>query len=203
MVYEDIQRGAVGFDENGELAFVTTNAGVASITGFEVELQSSIGEHWSIDGTLSNLDYKLTDLGNASPEALAEAGLSTNNAPDPNDGPERSPEYTASLNVAYFMNLSNGAEMSVRLGASWRDDAWWGPDGEDSIAGNKVPANTLANFRLTWISPTQEWQASLFCTNCTDERTTVGRLDFRALSNTLSEFYMRPEEWGLSIRKDF
>jgi iron complex outermembrane receptor protein len=203
MTYEDIQRGAAGFDELGELAFVTTNAGEASITGFEIETQASIGDRWALNGTISNLDYELTDLGAASPEALAAAGLNTNNSPDPNDGPERSPEYTASLNLSYFLNMSNGAEMSIRLGSSWRDDAWWGPDGNDAIDGNKVPAHTLSNFRVTWMSPSQEWQAAIFCTNCADERTTVGRLDFRALSNTLSEFYARPVEWGFSIRKDF
>src|SRR5690606_14972037 len=124
------------------------------------------------DTSIGHTDYELTDLGNASPEALLAAGLNPANAPNINDGPNRTPRYSASVNLGYFTNLANGAGISVRYGASWRDDAWWGLDGDRSDPTNLVPAHTLTNFRLTWASPDGQWEAALFCTNCTDVRTT-------------------------------
>src|SRR5690606_10447708 len=66
MAYRDIQQTAAGFDALGQLAFVTTNAGEASINGFELELQFIVGDHWSLDASMGHIDYELLDLGNAS-----------------------------------------------------------------------------------------------------------------------------------------
>lgn len=203
MTYSDLQQGAAGLDENDNPAWLTTNAGEAKLDGFEVELQAPIGNHWLVEGSVSHLNYQLTDLGNASPEARIELGLDPAGAPDINEGPNRSPEYTASLNVNWFTTLSNGAELSFRYGASWRDDAWWGVDGDETAPGNHVPAHTRQTMRLTWLAPDQEWQASLFCTNCSDERTTQSTLNFLGFFGTLQQTYIDPEQWGVSIRKDF
>lgn len=203
MIYEDIQQNAAGLDELGQPSFVTTNAGEASITGFEIETQASLSDHWSLDGSIGHLDFQLTDLGSASPEALLAAGLNPANAPNINDGPNRTPRYSASINLGYFRSLPNSAAISVRYGASWRDDAWWGLDGDTTDPTNLVPAHTLTNFRVTWVSPRQEWEAAVFCTNCADVRTTSSRLDFTALTGHLSETYIRPAEWGLSVKKTF
>src|SRR5262249_45837918 len=147
MVYKHIQQNAAGLDELGQIANVTTNAGAASIKGYEVETRVSVGEHWTVDSSLAHLDYRITDLGNASAEYLASVGLSTANAPNINDGPARTPPYTASVNVGYYVNLPSSAKLSARLGASWRDVTWWGRDGDETNPDNKVPANTLTNFR--------------------------------------------------------
>lgn len=203
MAYRDIQQTAAGFDALGQLAFVTTNAGEASINGFELELQFIVGDHWSLDASMGHIDYELLDLGNASPEALLAAGLTVSNAADLNDGPNRSPKYSMSVNVGYFASLPNDAGLSVRYGASWRDDAWWGVQGDRSDPANLVPAHALTNFRVTWASPSREWEAALFCTNCTNERTTSSRLDFLALTGHLSETYVRPAEWGMSVKRIF
>jgi outer membrane receptor protein involved in Fe transport len=203
MAYKDIQQAAAGLDELGQVAAVTTNAGAASITGYEVETRLSVGEHWTVDNSLAHLDYQLTDLGNASAEALAAAGLSTANAPNINDGPPRSPKYTASVNAGYYLNMPSGARLSVRFGASWRDDAWWDLDGDETNPNNKVPAHTLTNFRVAWTSPRDEWEAALFCTNCSDVRTMSSRFDSLNLTGRSSVTYIRPAEWGVSVKRAF
>ena len=202
-VYEDLQQGAAGLDEFGNPAWLTTNAGEADLQGLEVELQSTIGEHWLLEGSLANLDYQLTDLGNASPEARIALGLDPAGAPDINDGPNRSPEWTATLNAGYITTLGNGSELSIRYGASWRDDAYWGTDGDDAAPGNLIPAHTRVNARVTWVAPDQEWEASLFCTNCTDKRVTQSTLNFLGFFGTLQQTYIDPEEWGVSIKRRF
>jgi len=204
MIYEDIQQGAVGFDANGQIASITTNAGEASITGYEIETQLSIGEHWSLDNSIAHLDYYLTDLGAADPQYYLDHGLTVPaSTPSPDDGPSRTPPYTASLNLGYYVNLPSSATFSVRLGASWRDDAWWGVDGDESDPFNKVPAHTLTNFRINWASPRSDWEAALFCTNCTDVRTTSGVFNTLTTTGRASVTYIRPEEWGVSVKKAF
>jgi iron complex outermembrane receptor protein len=203
MVHKHIQQNAAGLDELGQIAAVTTNAGEASIKGYEVETQLSIGDRWTVDSSLAHLDYQLTDLGNASAEALAAAGLNTANAPNINDGPNRAPKYTASVNVGYHRNLPSGAGLSARLGASWRHDAWWGVDGDESNPFNKIPANTLTTFRVSWVSPRDDWEAAVFCTNCSGVRTTSGIFDTLALTGRASVTYIRPAEWGVSMKRSF
>ena len=180
---------------------MTTNAGEASIKGYEVETRLSVGEHWTLDNSLAHLDYRITDLGNASAEYLASVGLSTANAPSINDGPARTPKYTASVNAGYYLDMPSGAEFAVRFGASWRDVAWWGVDGDETNPNNKVPAHTLTNFRVTWTSPGDAWEAALFCTNCSDVRTTSSRFDTLDLTGRSSVTYVRPGEWGVSVKR--
>jgi iron complex outermembrane receptor protein len=203
MAYSDIQQGAAGVDILGQPSFITTNAGEAAINGYEVEMQSTIGEHWLLDATLAHIDYKLTDLGSASPAALLAAGLNAANAPNVNDGPNRTPDYTASVQAAWFTTLESGGQVAVRLGTTWRDDAWWGRDDDFTQIGNLVPAYAVTNFRVTWTAPGSDWEAALFCTNCADERAVNSHLDFLTLYGTVSETYIRPEEWGFSMRKTF
>ena len=203
MVYQHIQQNAVGLDELGQIANVMTNAGEALIKGYEVETRLSVGKHWAVDGSLARLDYQLTDLGNASAEALARAGLNTANAPSINDGPNRAPPYTASVNVGYYRDMPNGSKLAVRWGASWRDVSWWGVDGDLTNPDNKVAANTLTNFRVTWTSPGHAWDAALFCTNCSNVRTTSGIFDTLTLTGRASVTYVRPAEWGVSVKRAF
>jgi iron complex outermembrane recepter protein len=203
MLYKDIQQQAAGLDELGQIAVVTTNAGTAKITGYELETRVSIGEHWTVDNSLGHLDYRITDLGNASAAYLASVGLNTANAPNVNDGPNRSPPYTASVNVGYYRNLPNSAALSVHLAASWRDVEWWGVDGDLTNPDNKVPAHTLTNFRVAWTSPGRAWNAALFCTNCMDVRTSIGVFDTLNLTGRSSVTYARPAEWGVSAKRAF
>jgi iron complex outermembrane receptor protein len=204
MVYKDIQQSAAGFDVNGALTTVTTNAGEASIKGYELETRLSIGQHWSVDTSLAHLDYYLTDLGAAGPAYYAAHGLTVPaNTPDPNDGPARTPPYTASVNAGYYLDLRSGAQFSVRAGAAWRDDSWWGVDGDETNPDNKVPANVVSNFRLTWRSPRDAWEAALFCTNCADTRTTSGIFDTLTTTGRASVTYIRPRETGVSVKRAF
>jgi iron complex outermembrane recepter protein len=203
MLYKDIQQTAAGFDELGQIANVTTNAGEATIKGYEIETEVRIGDHWTLDNTLAHLHYQLTDLGNASPEYLASVGLNPANAPNVNDGPARAPPYTASVNLGYYHGMSSGGGLNVWIGASWRDDTWWGVDGDTTNPDNRVPANTLTNFRIAWTSPKHVWETALFCTNCTDVRTTSGVFDTLTLTGRASVTYVRPAEWALSVKRLF
>ena len=201
MNYEDMQIGTAGQDQNGSPAWTTGNDGEATIKGVEVELQSTIGEHWLVDATIGNTDFQYTrvptlaDCLNKGFPAASCTGLIVIDS-----SPGRTPEYKASLNFGYTTNLNNGAQFGVRAGLSYQDDVYFGANNAPLTLG---PAYTLANARITWLSPNGDWEAALFGTNITDERAIQSKLDFLALFGTVQTTYVRPEEWALAIKKRF
>jgi iron complex outermembrane receptor protein len=119
---------------------------------------------------------------------------------DIDSAPGRTPDYTASLNVAYLTTLSNGSQLALRVGASYQDDTFFGAN-DDPLT--RSPAHTIGNARITWISSDNTWEAALFGTNITDERAIQSKLNFLNLFGTIQTTYIRPEEWAMSIKKHF
>jgi iron complex outermembrane receptor protein len=201
MEYEDMQIGSAGIDQNGQAAWVTANDGAADISGVEIELQSTIGDHWFIDGSIGNTDFQYTQvptlqdcLNNGFPPASC-GGLI-----DVDTQPGRTPEYKVSMNFGYLTSLGNGAQFGARYGVSWQDDTYVGANIDPLL---QAPAYSLHNARISWISPDGSWEAALFGTNITDERAIQSKLNFLNLFGTVETTYVRPEEWALSIKKRF
>jgi iron complex outermembrane receptor protein len=201
MTYSDMQIGTAGQDENGQPAWTTGNDGNATIKGFEVELQSNIGEHWLLDASIGHTDFQFTQvptlqdcLDKGFPQASCSGLIDIDSAPG------RTPDYTASLNVAYLTTLSNGSQLALRVGASYQDDTFFGAN-DDPLT--RSPAHTIGNARITWISSDNTWEAALFGTNITDERAIQSKLNFLNLFGTIQTTYIRPEEWAMSIKKHF
>jgi iron complex outermembrane receptor protein len=201
MNYSDLQIGTAGQDENGQPAWTTGNDGDATIKGFEIEMQTNIGEHWLFDATVGHIDFQYTRVPTL--QDCLDKGFplsSCSGLVDINSSPGRTPEYTASINAAYLTNLSNGSQIAVRVGATYQDDTYFGAN-DDPLT--RSPANTLANARITWVSADNSWEASLFGTNITDERAIQSKLNFLNLFGTIETTYVRPEEWAMSIKKLF
>jgi iron complex outermembrane receptor protein len=164
-------------------------------------MQSNIGQHWLLDATIGHIDFQYTDvpdlqdcLSNGFPAAQCTGFIDIDSAP------ARTPDYTASLNAAYMTSLGNGSQFAIRVGASYQDDTYFGPN---ELPLEHAPAYTLVNARITWISADSSWEASLFGTNITDERAIQSKLNFLNLFGTMETTYVRPEEWATSIRKRF
>ncbi|HLF11756.1 MAG TPA: TonB-dependent receptor [Gammaproteobacteria bacterium] len=201
MNYQDMQIGTAGQDQNGQPAWTTGNDGEATIRGVEVEIQSTIGEHWLIDATIGNTDFQFTrvpTLADCLAKGFPAASCSGFIVID--SSPGRTPEYKASLNFGYTSNLDNGAQISVRYGLSYQDEVFYGANNAPLTRG---PAYTLSNARVTWLSADGDWEAALAGTNITDERAIQSKLDFLNLFGTVQTTYVRPEEWALSIKKHF
>ena len=68
---------------------------------------------------------------------------------------------------------------------------------------NEVPERDLVNARLTYKSGNQDWQAALEITNLTDELYYVGIFDNRGSTKTISGRPGRPQEWAITVRRNF
>jgi iron complex outermembrane recepter protein len=200
MTYRDLQQGAAGQDELGQPAWLTVNAGKARIQGMEVEMYSTIGQHWFVDATLGHIDFQFVDLGLASPEQRAALGLDPGGAIDIDSVPGRTPKYTASMNFGYFTVLGSGSELRFRYGLSYQDETFFG---ENNDPLTRAPSYALHNARFTWNSPRGEWEAALFGTNLTDKRAIQSKLNFLTLFGSLQTTFVRPREYGVSLRKSF
>jgi iron complex outermembrane receptor protein len=201
MTYEDMQITSAGQDQNGSPAWVTANDGEATVRGIEIELQSTLGEHFLLDASIGNTDFQyvrvptLQDCLNKGFPASSCTGLI-----DVDSNPGRTPEWKASLNFGYVTMLGSGSQIALRYGISYQDDTFYGANNDPLTF---APAFSLHNARVTWTSPDDSWEAALFGTNVTDERAIQSKLNFLNLFGTVQTTYVRPEEWALAIKKRF
>ena len=200
MTYEDMQTGTAGQDELGQPAWVTSNAGSADIRGFEVELQSTIGEHWLVDATFGRIDFEYVDAPTIEDCIAAGFPAASCSGVDLDSAPARTPDYTASLNLGWGTSLPGGGQLLVRVGSTYQDDTFFGAN-DDPLT--RSPAYSLVNTRIAWVSPDESWEAAILGTNITDERAIQSKLNFLNLFGSIQTTFVRPEEWALSLRKVF
>jgi iron complex outermembrane receptor protein len=201
MDYTDMQIGSAGQDELGQPAWVTSNAGSATIQGFEIEMQSTFGEHWLVDASVGHTDFQYTDvpslqdcLANGFPASQCSGLI------DQDSVPGRTPSYTASMNFGYLANLPTGSQLRLRYGISYEDETFFGANNDPLT---RAPAHSLHNARITWVSADNSWEAALFGTNITDEPAIQSKLNFLNLFGSIETTYVRPAEWAVSVKKHF
>ena len=203
MDYQDMQIGTAGQDQFGQAAWVTANDGEANIQGVEIEINSTIGEHWFVDGTFGNTDFQymrvptLADcLAKGFPAAVVH-------------GTDRHRQLTRAARRRTRRRstraITTNLEQRQRDHASATASAirTRSSSARTTIRLLRGPSYSLHNARITWVSPDQSWEASLFGTNITDERAMQSKLSFLNLFGTVQTTYVRPEEWALTLKKRF
>jgi iron complex outermembrane receptor protein len=201
MDYQDMQIGTAGQDQFGQAAWVTANDGEANIQGAEIEISSTIGENWLLDATVGYTDFQYIRL--PTQQDCLNKGFPPSSCGGTiliDSSPGRTPKYKASVNASYLMSLENGSGVGFHYGVSYQDDTYFGANNDPTTLG---PAYSLHNARVTWVSPDESWEASLFGTNVTDERAVQSILSFLTLFGTVQTTYVRPEEWAFTIKKSF
>ena len=130
------------------------NVGDADVWGIEFEAEWHPTDALSLDVSLSTLDFEYTQI---TPGATAVTlGMIT----------PYTPETKASVGLQYGFALPGGGTLTPRLDVSYQDDIY---ANAVNAPTNFIPAETLANARLTWDSAGDAWQAALEVTNLTDE----------------------------------
>jgi iron complex outermembrane receptor protein len=168
----------------------TVNGGDAEQKGFEVEFLARPVEGFSIDGSLSYLDFQYTRLAPGTTISLDEpfAGV---------------PKWKWALGVQYEIPLGGQfGTLTPRVDVSYQDDIYSGVSYQDEFVF--IDSYTLANARLTWRNPDDDLSVALEVTNLTDEYYYVTLFDLRAAGAGLSKAQPgRPREWALTVRKTF
>ena len=110
------------------------------------------------------------------------------------------PETKASVGIAIRVLATGGGTLTPRLDVSYQDDIY---ANAVNAPTNFIPAETLANARLTWDSAGDAWQAALEVTNLTDEYYYVTLFDLWGPAGYIHGQPSRPREWALTLRRSF
>ncbi len=167
----------------------TINGGDAEQKGFEVEMLARPVEGFSIDGSLSYLDFKYTKLAEGSTISLDDpfAGV---------------PKWKWALGAQYEIPLGSFGSITPRVDASYQDEIYSGASFEDEY--QFIGAYTLVNARLTWRNEDQDLSVALEVSNLTDKYYYVTLFDLREAGAGLDKAQPgRPREWAVTVKKTF
>lgn len=190
--YSDIQlvlNSCPEFTPGGGLfpCAMTANAGDAEVLGFEVETQLEPLDGWSLDGTLSYLDFDYTAL-NPSVSGVTLDAVAPFTS-----------KWKYSIGTAYEHVFANGSSLTPRLDLAYQSHFFVN---SGNTPNARVDAYTLLNGRLTWSNAEGDLDLALSVTNITDEYYFAGAFD-----NEQGGFAMgqpgRPREWAVSATKRF
>ena len=169
---------------------MNANAGDAEIKGFEAELLLRPADGFSIDGSLSYLDFDYTRIDE---NAGGPGGVQLDYVAP------YAAKWQWALGAQYEVLLGSAGSLTPRMDVSYKSSTFANPvNGPD----NRIPSFTLANARLTWENYGGDLQASLEVTNLFDEYyiTNVFNVEGNGFINAQPA---RPREWAVTVTKRF
>lgn len=165
---------------------VTQNAGNAQIDGLELEMQSLLGEHFSLSSSLGYMNARYTEI---SPFAQATTGAVL----------PKTPRWKLALSPEAHTKIANGA--TLRLGVDYTHTGEMFNDVQNTplLARPKVD---MIDASLSYISPSGKCRLTFGGTNLTDRRyITTGQP--QVAGGVVFGTYNPPREWyatlGLSL----
>ena len=181
---DDIQRELNLPDPTVVVLQGTINAGDATIKGIELDFTGVLGENFTYTGTVGYMDGRYT---RKDPMWAPFLG---------NDLPRLAP-WSFSLGAAYDFNLTAGSIVNVRADYGWRDRNAYNDSNTQYFEQQK-----RLGASVSWISPEDHWQVSLFGKNLLDEANWGNLTEIPTSATT---FYVagpmqRGREYGLELQ---
>jgi iron complex outermembrane receptor protein len=188
--YKGLQLSANGFDNNGTPSIVVANAGRATINGVEAELEIRPTPEFQIDMSASYTDFQIKDLG---PAAGVSGGPSlASKAPG-------TPEWKYNVGAQYAIDLGSVGKLTPRIDAYYQSKLF----NEWTNNPRAVqPGYWLANARLSYTAPDNEWYGALSVTNLFDQFYYVNKF-IQAGSYIFTGQPSRPREWAITVGRRF
>ncbi|MAN46983.1 MAG: TonB-dependent receptor [Alphaproteobacteria bacterium] len=163
---------------------ITVNAEGAETKGFELSGGWLVSDQFSLRGSYSHTEAKLTADAPGLVSTISTPGFDTVLL-DGQDGDRLpgSPEDQFSVFGSYLMPLDNGAEVTFNAGYTWQGDVL-------SRTGARGDGLTLDSFGVANVSAvydTGDWQATLFVNNLFDEFYETGVVGTGLYNQTLTD----------------
>ncbi|MBV8238775.1 MAG: TonB-dependent receptor [Sphingomonas sp.] len=170
----------------------TSNAGQATIKGFEAEFAARPAHNFTLNSTIAYLDARY-DVYFDRTGSLAGKRL-------PN-----APEWNFTLGGDYKIALGNSGHLILRADAAWRSRVFFRANNNPNFQGERT---TLINSRLAWRSPSESWELALYGRNLTNQRyvtykTAAVNLAIDADVNQPKATYGEPRQYGVELRYSF
>ena len=168
------------------------NFGSADIKGIELELFAEPVDGFTIDASLSHLDFQYTEVNTATGADLSDPGTGM-------------PPWKASFGAQYRADLGSAGSITPRVDVYYQDETFAGF--ENTVSQGRLiqtlPSFTTVNARLTWRNENEDLSVSLEVTNLTDEYYLYSSFDQRANTGTRIVAPARPREWAVTVKKEF
>lgn len=169
MDYSDMQvRVAEAGTRVSDLYLYLTNAGEATIQGFELEVTALPVENLTIAATFNYTDAAYDEF--ITEQTVLVNGIPQDVRQDRSDEPFAvTPEKSGSLTVSYNIATEGAGLFVPRLTAYYRDEIYIGTDYRSPEFDQAfIDAYTLLSARLTWM-PDDQWNVTAFVDNLTDK----------------------------------
>jgi iron complex outermembrane receptor protein len=174
------------------------NAGVASISGGEVELEFAPTADFRLDMSVGYLDAKFDSI-TAPPPFGPVTPTATANL---NSRLPFTPEFQGHLGLSYTFHPSSSWGLTPRVDVSYTDEQFFDAGNSVDIAQNE--AITLVNASLALTSDDDKWRFVLAGNNLTDELYPVAGTSSLTTASGYSEIiYARPRTLSLSVTRNF
>ncbi|RKF21848.1 TonB-dependent receptor [Altericroceibacterium spongiae] len=188
------------------------NAGDATIKGFEVEMNAEPAEGFTLNGSLSYLDWSWDCVVPTVVDSTAPSDLGCSadkqytgklSAP-----PRGSAKVQWSIGAQYRIGLDRLGSLTPRVDVSHQGEMAGNntapQPGTPSAQFGTVPSYTLTNLRLTWRNRAEDLEAAFEVTNLFDEYYYYQIFDLTgAGSGVITGAPARPREWAVTLKKTF
>jgi iron complex outermembrane receptor protein len=181
MDYTDLQVNQFRASETGASSIVT-NAGEATITGFEIETLYLLNEHITLNANWGYTDFEYDEF-------ITSFNVETGESVDEADRarPVLAPENTGSAGVAYNRQLEGVGTLDARLDVTYTSGYDFNPF---LTAYTRASSRTLLNARIglgdiALLGDRSNLQFALWAKNLTDEKYRFNGIDFGVDSGAL------------------
>ena len=171
---------------------ITFNAGESEIQGFELETVFVPTEAWIIQANVGYIDAEYTKL---------DASVLANTPITKSTALSRTPEWSASLGVAYTTTLSGWGSLTPRLDWSYRSEVY-----NDAINTPvlRQPSYRLINASVSFLSLDEAWEVIFAGRNLGSELYLVtGNSALSTGASYTEGVFARETEWRLSVKYHF
>ncbi len=166
------------------------NVGSAHVSGFEAETELHPVAGLEIDGSISYLDFKYTNIANVAATGIT-LGMTT----------PYTPKWKWSLGAQYAFDLGGMGSLTPRIDASYQSSEYTNPINDP--AWNQIAARTVLNGRITYRAPVGGWSAWLEVTNLTNKLYYLTLFDLHSSAGYVNGQPAMPREWSFTIKKTF
>jgi iron complex outermembrane recepter protein len=194
------------------VAAVTNNAGDSRIKGLEIESQWLATDRLMFNGSFALLDGHYTRISpltlNTYPLGFGAVlgGVPGSVVTVPNltlnDPLQQTPKYKVSLGAEYTQPLANGANLVGSVDAAWTD---WQSSAVTEADAIRLPAYTLVNGRVQYVTPSGRYRVSVYVLNLFNEYYLIGGTGFAKGYTVGADEIIpgRPRQFGVNLRMSF
>lgn len=160
----------------------------AEFFGAEVELTFSPGNGWDVLAGISVLD---TSVNGVSPDGGTI--LEDEEAP-------LAPGFSLNGLVRKEWTLRSGGAIAGQISGNYVGEQFFNVDNQEVTQGGDY---TLVDFKLSYYSPNDNWEASLFANNLFDERALTYSYDISGFGNYTIQTFGPPRWVGVNVKFNF